>query len=140
MKVDYPIEVSLLQISFPGHSESRSPHPTFQYTARKSRHNVEFRDGNIVMTISTTASLEAGWLNRKCHCRFRFTFDRDDPDLMPAMWQQRLGSNLTVTAILHRQISWDSPHQLRQLWVEFCGLEIPRKGVHGWGQNVRYET
>jgi hypothetical protein len=134
IEVEKPLEVTLLQISFPVNSEPQSPRPTFEYAARQSHQKVEFRDDNIVTTISTTGCLEAGWLAREGeHSQVKDTPEKEILDLMPSTWQQWLGSKLIVTARLHRKIPCHgSHHQLRRLTVEFCGLEIPDKGVCGW--------
>ena len=134
IEVEKPVEVTLLQVSFPVNSEPRSPRPTFEYTARQSHQKVELRDDNIVTIISTTGCLEAGWLAREGeHGQVKDTPEKEILDLMPSAWQQWLGSKLTVTARLHRKIPCQgSHHQLRRLTVEFCGLEIPDKGVCGW--------
>ena len=134
IEVEKPLEVTLLQISFPVKSEPPSPRPTFEYTARQSHQKVEFREDNIVTTISTTGCLEAGWLAREGeYGQVKATPEKEILDLMPSTWQHCLGSKLIVTARLHRKIPCQgSHHQLRRLTVEFCGLEIPDKGVCGW--------
>jgi hypothetical protein len=118
IEVDKPFEVTLLQISFPVNSSPRSSRPTFEYTARQSHHKVEFRDDNIVTTISTTGCLEAGWLAREGeYGQVKAKPENEILDLMPSTWQQWLGSKLIVTARLH--------------------TIVPRaNGCHGWIQCV----
>lgn len=101
------------------------------YVAMESHHTTEIRDGYHVTTVRSFLRPEAGWLTKghRWPCsRIRLTSDRR----MPSEWHQRLGHKVNVTARLYRKVGRDSVYELRQLSVEFCGIEIALEIHYLW--------
>ena len=132
-----PVEASVMQIVLRGGYESGYLHSTLVYTAMESHHTIEIRDGYHVTTIVTFMHSEAGWLAKgvwttRGICTPSLLRIRRTSDCMPSDWLRGLGFKVNVTAKIYRKLGGASGNELRQLSVEFCGIEIPLEIHKDW--------